>query len=197
MVSATVIATIRRCAVGGAVVALLLTGCDGRTGDEVPTTWDLRDDTTVGAVGWPEDEERSSWEVDPVPEELTVLLPEDVELPVGSWEAERIEVGRLHAPGARELTRIAVVLPRGEPVAARARADGIAEAVGLDVDRIHRWVADPTRGEGTVTTPSVPLGAGDTTWGVSLRLVPGGDADDADARLRLLLVPADVAQRVE
>lgn len=59
----------------------LLTGCQIGFGDgenAVPAVWDLRTSHRIEDVDWPEDLHSDSFQVDPEPGDLTILLPEGV-----------------------------------------------------------------------------------------------------------------------
>lgn len=55
----------------------------------MPRTWDLREQHTIDAVGWPDDQDGLTWHVEPVPDDLVIVLPEGVELGPGQWEQVR------------------------------------------------------------------------------------------------------------
>ena len=181
--------------VAAVFLAILLAGCSGlgAGGDDVPSTWDLREDPTVDVVGWPEDDEGRSRTIRDVPDDLEVLLPEETRLAVGAWEPERVEVARLFEPGARAVTSIGVVLPPAPPPDTLQRAAELAEQLELDDAAIREWGARPTREGGSVTSPPRDLSGPRGDWSIQLTLLPGGDADDPHARLTVLLVSRNAA----
>lgn len=148
------------------LAAMLVAGCSiSIEGEENPAmpVWDLRTNHRINDVGWPEDNDGSTFKVDPEPGELTILLPGEISI-AGPFDVVANRPLKLDEDADRDVLQYLVVNFDEEPVSdAAARARDLVQRWGLDGTRLEEWAlrnADGPDYAGSATmanTPSHPI----------------------------------------